>query len=178
MSTVRTHSRVACLVGAMALLFQFAPVMAGGHGDPNRPVKVTFTKWVVLAPPPAPPPAPQGPLMAGVTGGDIAGTFVGEVLWRQTSQNLHVTGLEAMYEVYAADETKSFSALIRGGQNQAVLGQLEGVILAGWRTGARVQVVFQRYPLTDPACADVGGAPTAAPVCFVGTMHIGRNPRD
>ena len=143
----------------------------------NRPVDVTFTKWVVPAPP-LPAPQPPFALLAGVTGGDVVGTFVGEVLWGQTSQNGHVRGLEAMYEVYAADEDKSFSALIRGGQNQAGLGQLDGVILAGWRTGARVQVVFQRYPLADPACGDAGDAPPGTPVCFVGTIHVGRAPRD
>ena len=43
MSTVRTRIRVACFV-AMALLFQFAPAMAGGRDDHNRPVELTFAK--------------------------------------------------------------------------------------------------------------------------------------
>jgi hypothetical protein len=169
------------LVGAAVLLIQIAPALATDNGHNNRPVDVTFTKWVVPTPPPQPPPAPQpaGATLAGVTGGDIAGTFVGEVLWGQTSQNGHVRGLEAMYEVYATDEDKSFSALIRGGQDQVGgLGQLDGVILAGWRTGARVHVVFQRYPITDAACVDAAGAPASATVCFVGTIHVGRAPRD
>jgi len=50
MTTVRTHSRVACFVGAMALLFQLAPVMAGSPNDPNRPVEVSLTKWVTTYP--------------------------------------------------------------------------------------------------------------------------------
>jgi hypothetical protein len=179
MSTIGIHTRVALLVGA-ALLIQIAPVLATDKNHNNRPVAVSFTKWVVPTPPPPPPPAPQpaGSLLAGVTGGDIAGTFVGEVLWGQTSQNRHVRGIEAMYEVYAADEDQSFSALIRGGQNEAGAAQFDGVILAGWRTGARVHVVYQRYPLTDPACADAGDAPPGTPVCFVGTIHVGRAPRD
>ena len=155
MTIFRVRTRVVCFVGAMALLFLFAPVMAGSHDNRNRPVEVTFTKWVVPHLPPAPPPAPQpaGALLAGVTGGDIAGTFVGEVLWRPDEPEPACDeGLEAMYEVIAADEDKSFSALIRGGQNQAGAAQFDGVILAGWRTGARVHVVYQRYPLTDPAC--------------------------
>ena len=56
-----------------------------------------------------------------------------------------------MYEVVNGD--RSFSALIRGGQNSAGAGRLDGVILAGWRSGARVQVVFQRYALAgDSLC--------------------------
>lgn len=177
MRTVRTRCRVVCLAGAMALLLHIAPVMAGSGDDPNRPVEVTFTKWVVPAPPP-PAPQPLFALLAGVTGGDTVGTFVGEVLWGQTSVNRHVRGLEAMYEVYAAGGDRSFSALIRGGQDQAGLGQLDGVILAGWRTGARIHVVFQRYPMTDAACVDAGDAPAGTAVCFVGTIHVGRAPQD
>ena len=177
MRTVRTHSRVACFVGAMALLFQIAPVMAESRDDHNRPVAVTFTKWVVPAPPP---PAIQPPfaLLAGVAGGDVVGTFVGEVLWGQTSVNKHVRGIEAMYEVIAADLDRSFTALIRGGQNEAGAAQFDGVVLAGWRTGARVHVEYQRYPFADAACADAGDAPVGTLVCFVGTIHVDRAPQD
>jgi hypothetical protein len=74
------------------------------------------------------------------------------------------------------DGERSFSALIRGGQNAAGAALLEGVILAGWRTGARVEVEFQRYLaiVGRPSCA---GAPDNTN-CFVGTLHIGRAPRD
>ena len=62
MRTVRIHTRVACFVGAMALLFPFAPAMAESRDDHNRPVDVTFTKWGVTAPPlPAPQPAVWSP---------------------------------------------------------------------------------------------------------------------
>ena len=82
MRTVRTRSRVACLVGAMVLLFPFAPVMAESRDDHNRPVDVTFTKWGVTAPPL---PAPQPPfgLFEGFSGDSPLGSFVAEVLWRQ-----------------------------------------------------------------------------------------------
>ena len=176
MRTVRLHSRVACFAGAVALLVQISPALASGQDHNNRPVEITFTKWVV--PPPAPPPAPQPPfaLLAGVTGGDIVGTFVGEVLWGQTSFNGHVRGLEALYEVVAENEDRSFSALIRGGQSSAGAGRLDGVILAGWRSGARVQVAFQRYPAGDSLCLDANASLTTA--CFVGTIHVGRAPQD
>jgi hypothetical protein len=172
MSTVRSHNRAACFVVAMALLSQIAPALATDNDDNNRPVNVTFTKWG--APPPAVPPTPFFGLFEGFSGDGLLGSFGAEILWRQASVNGHVAGLEAMYEVVDGD--RSFSALIRGGSNQAGLGLLDGVILAGWRTGARVQVVFQRYGAVVgmPSCA---GAPDNK-TCFVGTIHVGRAPRD
>ena len=58
----------------------------------------------------------------------------------------------------------------RGGR-----GPFDGVILAGWRTGARVHVVYQRYPAI-PGIRLRGGA--SGHTCFVGTIHVGRAPRD
>ena len=173
MRTVRRYSRIACLAGALALLVQISSAHASDQDHDQRPVEITFTKWVVTAPPP---PAPQPPfgLLLGFTGDDPVGSFVGEVLWRQASLNGHVVGLEAMYEVVDGD--RSFTALIRGGSNAAGAALLEGVILAGWRTGARVQVVFQKYGAISgrPSCE---GAPLNK-VCFEGTILVGRAPRD
>ena len=171
MRTVRRYSRIACLAGALALLVQISPALAADQDHDQRPVEITFTKWVVTPPPP---PAPQPPfgLLEGFAGDGLVGSFVGEVLWRQASLNGHVVGLEAMYEVVDGD--RSFTALIRGGQNAAGAALLEGVILAGWRSGAPVQVVFQRY-------AAIAGTPSCegAPInktCFEGTIHVGRVP--
>ena len=86
--------------------------------------------------------------------------------------NGHVTGLEALYEVVDGD--RSFSALIRGGQNAAGAALLEGVVLAGWRTGARVQVEFQRF-VAIPGASSCIGAPLNK-TCFVGTIHVGHAP--
>ena len=79
-----------------------------------------------------------------------------------------------MYEFLDGD--RSFTALIRGGQNAAGSALLEGVILAGWRTGARVQVAFQRHLAIagTPSCE---GAPVNK-TCFEGTIYVGRAPRD
>ena len=173
MRTIRLHSRVACFAGAVALLVQMSPALASDHDHDNRPVDITFTKWGVTAPPP---PAPQPPfgLFEGFSGDGILGSFNAEVLWRQASLNGHVTGLEAMYEVLDGD--RSFTALIRGGSNAAGAALLEGVILAGWRSGARVQVEFQRHLAMAgvPSCA---GAPVNKN-CFEGTIHVGRAPKD
>ena len=74
MSTNRTRRRVASLVGAIVMLLPVSLAMAQGRGDPNRPVEVTFTKWVTTY-----------PLMEGFWGGDTANKYVGEVLQRQVS---------------------------------------------------------------------------------------------
>ena len=50
--------------------------------------------------------------------------------------------------------------------------QLDGVVLAGWRTGAPVHVEFETIPAAD--CVGVPPGKT----CFVGTIHVGRAPRD
>ena len=164
MRSIRLHSRVACFVGAVALFVQISPAAAEDHGDNNRPVEIAFTKWVTTF-----------PLMEGFWGGDLANKYVGEVLQRQVSVNPALNGivrLEAIYEIENGD--RSFTALIRGGSNNVTgAAQLDGVVLAGWRTGARVHVEFD----TIPAATGCFGAP-AGKTCFVGTIHVGRAPRD
>jgi hypothetical protein len=173
MRTIGIHTRVAWFVGAVALLIQISPALATDKDHNNRPVDITFTKWIVTAPPP---PAPQPPfgLLEGFADGGPVGSFVGEVLWRQPSLNGHVVGLTAMYEVVDGD--RSFTALIRGGQNVAGAAHFDGVILAGWRAGARVEVVYQRYLAIAgmPSCEDAPLNKT----CFVGIIHVGRAARD
>jgi hypothetical protein len=166
MRTIGIHTRIASFVGAVALLIQISPVLAAdGDHDDNRPVEITFTKWA--APPPAVPPTPFFGLFEGFAGDGLLGSFGAELLWRQASVNGHVAGLEAMYEVVDGD--RSFTALIRGGSNPAGLGLLDGVILAGWRTGARVHVRFQRYLPSEGGCV---GAPVAKN-CFEGIIYVG-----
>ena len=150
----------------------------------NRPVDVAFVKWNI-----------SPVVLTGVAGGDIAGTFVGEVLQNQHSVNPLVNPnpdptvdplnlfrngilrLEALYSVKADDERESFTALIRGGQDQVTgVARFDGVVLAGWRSGARVQVAYQRYFAPDDHCTDAGAPITAN--CFVGTIRIEPAPRD
>ena len=167
------HTRVASFVGAVALLVQISPVLASDKDDHNRPVEITFTKWGVTAPP-APAPQPPFGLLEGFVNDGPVGSYVGEVLWRQASLNGHVVGLTAMYEVVDGD--RSFTALIRGGLNAAGAAHFDGVILAGWRAGARVQVVYQRY-LANPTMPSCDRAPVNK-TCFVGIIRVGRAPRD
>jgi len=164
MTTARTRRHVACFIGAIVLLFQFAPVMATSNDDHNRPVEVTFTKWVTTS-----------PLMEGFWGGDPSNKYVGEILQRQVSVNPalnSIVRLEAIYEIQDGDH--SFTALIRGGTNNVTgAAVLDGVVLAGWRTGAAVHVKFQTIPGTT-GCV---GAPVGK-TCFMGTIVVERAPRD
>ena len=183
MKTMRVQSRVASLVTAAILLLPLSPVLAGApEGEqgsrvpgmpvassepagkkPRAPVEVTFTKWGTTAVEPY--------LLEGVTGGDVAGEFAGEVLQRQVSTNPDVTQLirlEAIYEVHAEDPDHSFTALIRGGQTfVSGVGLLDGVIMSGWRTGAHVRVEFQRVS----RCAGNRAGP-----CFRGSIRIEGDP--
>jgi hypothetical protein len=113
--------------------------------------------------------------MEGFVGGDPAVAFVGEILQRQVSVNPNLNSivrLEAIYEVHDGDH--SFTALIRGGTNNVTgAALLDGVVLAGWRTGAPVHVEFQTVPGTT-GCV---GAPVGK-TCFEGTIHVGRAPKD
>ena len=174
----RSQIHVAAFWSAMALLL-IAPVMAERQHDRNRPVEVTFTKWVtgpVFVPDYFGVTEGRG-LMEGFTGGDIPGAFVGEVLQGQASANpalkTGINKLEAIYEVHDLQGNHVFTALIRGGTNGATgAALLDGVVLAGWRTGAPVHVEFETIPGTI-SCV---GAPTGAP-CFEGTIRVGRAPK-
>src|SRR5687767_14541964 len=72
----------------------------------GAPIEVTFTKWV------------NGfPVLAGVTGGDVPGTFAGAVLSRDPFDNGTIVQLEAQYRVTSVDPAHSFVADIKGTQN-------------------------------------------------------------
>ena len=188
MSTTRAPRRVTWLVRAIVMLlpvFPAAVVMAEGKGDPNRPIEVTFTKWRTAVLPPSG--VQTRSLFKGIVDGDLGtGDFVAEVLGRQASTpcadtvppctsdipvTASIAALHAIYEVQVGEH--SFTALIQGGTN-VVTGAalLDGVILAGWRTGAKVQVEFQTIPGTT-GCV---GAPLGL-TCFQGTIRVGRVPR-
>jgi hypothetical protein len=143
------------------------------------PVEVTFTKWRTAVLPPTG--VPTRFFFKGFVGGDVgAGDFVGELLDRKLSTactafdppctpgvtpptiTTPITALHAIYEVQAGE--RSFTALIQGGSN-GVTGAaiLQGVVIAGWRTGASVSVTFQTLTNCD-------NAPAGA--CFRGVIRI------
>jgi hypothetical protein len=173
MTTTRTRTLVTSLAVATMLLLPVSLATAQADGDRNRPVEMTFTKWISTF-----------PLMEGYWGDDLANKFVGEILQRQVSQRQadncflpapncgRIIRLEALYEVRAGDQ--SFTALIRGGTSgDTGAALLDGTILFGWRVGAPVHVEFQ----TIPGTTGCFGAPVGA-TCFQGTIHVGRAPRD
>src|SRR5262245_64290788 len=57
---------------------------AQAQGTGGKPIEVTFTKWVTTF-----------PTLAGVTGGDVAGTLGGAVLSRDPFDNGVIVQLEA-----------------------------------------------------------------------------------
>jgi len=154
---VKTISFALVLILGIAAL-ALSPALAfglQGTSQNHQRFEVTFTKWITGM-------TPSGTLlMPGYTGGDAVGDFAGEVLNRKVSADGRTTMLQPIYEVRAGD--RSFTALILGGQNSTGLGLLDGVILEGWRTGARVHVEFQKT--TDCYRAPAG-------VCFQGTIRI------
>ena len=155
MTTIHVQSRVAALVSAIVLLLHISPALAGGSPvkaahDRRGPVEITFTKWITAF-----------PLMAGFVGGDVTGDFVGEIFDLKMSQDGRILRLEAMYEIQS--RRHSFTALIQGGQdNQTGTAVLEGVIVSGWRAGARVHVEFRVIACTE--------APSGT--CFQGTIQV------
>ncbi len=185
MKIIGVPSRVSLAVVAAVLLLQLSPGLAAGQPDAQatsqEPLEVTFTKW-----------GTTGTFLAGIAGGDVGGRFVGEVLEGQTSVHPEVNPnpegvpgplvngvrrLEALYQVNAEDEEASFTALIRGGQNQVTgVARFTGFVVAGRRSGAPVRVEYQRYWAGDPHCLAAGAPDTAN--CFQGVIRIGRAPKE
>ena len=141
------HRRVALFVGATALLLQTSPSMAGDQFHSQRPVAITYTKWVNTVP--QVPPAPSINLL--------------EAVYRVTGDN----GGPSFTALLRGGRTNTPT----GGD-----ALLDGFILDGWRTGAPVHVEFTRIPAPSPsgfACAEV---PRPGLACFQGTIHVGRAP--
>jgi len=173
---MKTHPRlIASVMITSLVLLKMPSALADGapNGRDRDDTIVTFTKWVTAVVPPIPAEAAASRfLMAGIVGGDVAGDFVGEVLDRRVSTTGTVTAqivaLDALYEIRAGDH--SFTALIQGGQNNATRkALLDGTILDGWRTGARVHVEYT----VISGCAGKPAGP-----CFEGTIRILRDSDD
>ena len=133
-----------------------AQTQANGGAD----VEVTFTKWIT-----------SFPAMAGVTGGDVPGTFAGAVLSFDPFDNGTIVELEARYEVTAANPAHSFVLHIEGKQNNPTQkAVLNGTVIEGWLVGAQVHVTYDVVvPATGTSC--VPAAPVNSP-CFQGTIRI------
>jgi hypothetical protein len=128
--------------------------------DSQRSV-ITFTKWVTGT-------GKNGDaLMAGTVGGDVSGTFSGEVLFRQDTNTGDMTGLEAVYEVQAGDH--SFKSIVIGASDNdpnTNHAELDGRVVGGWHAGDRVHVEFRTTQCNPPQPAAVGNT------CFQGTIIV------
>jgi hypothetical protein len=143
-----------------------AIVLAGGFATAShvttakasKDIELTYTKWF---------PTPGSPVMAGVVGGDIEGTFAGLLLSR-TAVSPGVFHLKARYDIIGEQTHKSFSAIVEG---NSVLGtaDLQGAVTSEWLTGAQVVVHFT----TVPSCAVHPSGP-----CFTGTIQVTADPGD
>ena len=163
MRTFRVHSGVASFLIASVILLR--PLTAvgsarlgsdGDEGQDRRGIEVSFTKWVTIV--------PGYPQMEGFTGGDVTGSFSGEILVAQTTTDNGITRLEAVYEVHAG--RRSFTALVQGGQNNLTgSARLDGTVLGGWRTGDRVHVKYDVIHCAEPNAFQG--------ICFRGLIRIG-----
>ena len=158
------QAMLGCCVFAAACSSQpFSPAgpsgVAGAAGTQTQAnssaanVEVTFTKWV-----------PAFPTLAGVTGGDVPGTFAGTVLSRDPFENGNIVQLEARYEVIDPAGVNSFVAHIAGKQNnQTQEAVFNGTITEGWQVGGQVHVT---YDVIRP-CPEFGKS-----VCFTGVIRV------
>jgi hypothetical protein len=180
-----TVRAIAVAVFGTALISAFvvgANVFASPEAAPRNdghPVVLKFTKWITVTPGP--------PYMQGIVTGDgIVNSpgpfnFAGEVLVHNQTEIVKslspgvpvinrgqlgdVTQLAAVYEVQSG--AHSFRALVQGGDdNNTKSALLDGVVLGGWLTGAKVHVHFE-----DIQCSPV--RPEALDNnCFQGTITI------
>jgi hypothetical protein len=163
MKAICVHSRIAVFATAIVLLLNVPAALAADQSekadrDDRGAVVIAFTKWVVddsALPYP----------MVGYIGGDANNRrFAGDVLEQHVSPTFGILRLEAIYQVQAGHRT--FTALIQGGASAATgIGILDGVVLNGWRTGARVHVEFQA----------VGCPEAPSGTCFRDTIHVERD---
>jgi hypothetical protein len=155
MKTIRIPTCIASFVISIALLLQSSPALAGG--SPN--VELTYTKWVTIV--------PGYPVMEGVVGGDIVGTFAGTVLKLKPIGNGQITYVEALYVVIAGPHT--FTVDFQGNENDTkgfvgAPNTLNGTIVDGWLTGAQVHVHYVSFLCAQPNALDG--------LCYTGTIRI------
>ena len=152
MSSVACSSQPASLTAPSGVASVVGTQTQANGGAAN--VEVTFTKWV----------EPAFPVFAGVAGGDVPGDFAATVLNRTAFENGSIVKLEARYEVIANDPEHSFVALIEGTQNNdQQKAVLNGTVIDGWLTGARVHVTFDVFA----PCPQFGKAR-----CFTGVIRV------
>jgi hypothetical protein len=146
------------LMLALVLAGGFAAASHVAAAKASNDIELTYTKWF---------PTPGSPVMAGVVGGDIEGTFAGLLLSR-TPVSPGVFHLKARYDIIAEQPHKSFSAIVEGNSVNGT-ADLQGVVTSGKPAGGQVVVHF----ITVSSCA----LHTTSP-CFTGTIQVSRDSGD
>jgi hypothetical protein len=155
MRRLTTSRRVAGLIAVLVLATGIAAASAQTQNRKERAntLELTYTKWF----------APGFPNMVGVVGGDIAGQFGGAVLEARPGASGRFTRLKAIYIVVAPDPSRSLTIRVKGAQdNQSGTAELNGRVVDGWRTGARVHAQYKVISCTQ----------SPDQTCFQGTISI------
>jgi hypothetical protein len=150
----KTSRRFAGLIALLALAsgITAASAQTEDRRARGKTLELTYTKWF----------APGFPNMVGVVGGHIVGQFGGAVLEATPDATGRFIRLRAIYIVVAPDPSRSLTIRVKGVQdNQSRTAVLEGRVVDGWRTGARVHAQYN----VISNCAQ-------SPECFQGTISI------
>jgi hypothetical protein len=155
MRTLKTSWR---FVGPIAVLALATGITAASAQTQDRKeraktLELNYTKWF----------APSFPHMVGVVGGDIAGQFGGAVLEATEAAGGSIR-LKAIYIVRAPDASRSLTIRVDGAQGPSGTAVLNGRVIDGRLTGARVRAEFT----TINSCTQ---SPAGGP-CFQGTISI------
>ena len=147
MHTTRQRNAFVSIACALLLVVPISPVRATAA---TRNVEITFTKWFIN----------NTGGMTGFVGGDVSGSFGGQVLGFNPLAKGNIFQLSALYDVSAGPQ--SFAATIQGQQNnQTGKAVLNGVVTDGWSAGSQVHVEY-----------DVINCPQSPFGCFQGTIRI------
>ena len=191
MRIIGVQSRVSPFLIAVVLLLQLSPALATGQPDAQQatsqePVEVTFTKWVtgpVFVPDNFGITEGRG-LMEGFTGGDIPGTFVGEVLQGQRSANPALkTGINKLEAIYEVHDRQREPCLHRARPGRCRTGRRgrRCWTASSWPDGELVRGCMWNSRRYAPAPTGPGCPDTRAPAdrnCLLGTIHIERAPKE
>jgi hypothetical protein len=144
------------VLGFMVALVVATVLASAGHvqaAKASGPIELTYTKWVL-----------PDYSMKGVVGGDIVGTFGGQVLGANPIAGGTILQLQARYDVIANNPSQSFTALVEGKQNNETgTAVLNGVVTSGWLAGERLHVEYS----VISSCAGNPSGP-----CYQGTIDV------
>ena len=159
MRRLRISKRFAGLIAVLVLATGITAASAQTQNrmahDKAASIELTYTKWF----------APGFPNMVGVVGGDIVGQFGGAVLEATPDPTGRFIRLTAIYIVVAPDPSRSLTIRVEGAQdNQSGTAVLDGRVVDGWLTGARVHAEYRVISCTQ----------SSDHTCFQGTISVKR----